>query len=143
MKTRTEIHTSTHEATIYGCDSCDFEAESAEDIVKHNTEIHVVRHTRKFGSYEWIWFETDEDQKTYMEFNGILPGSGWKGPGWYSTECEEEPCGRGCCSDWRTRMYTLDYILAQNRGKLQEAQQKVEEALAKVDALAVLVGVKP
>jgi len=109
MRTLTETRVvPADEVTItrYGCDLCDFVADDKDTIEEHHAKEHACLEKRKAGGDDLYRFGSEEDAKSWLSGRNALVslyrvrGVEWAGPGWYATETWEEPCPRGCCTDF-------------------------------------------
>lgn len=148
MRIRTEAYQSTTEVTLYGCDRCNYESDSEEDLKKHIGQCHAIEQKLKVGDDEWLFFRREEDYKIYLDsFDGFMGADiregMWSGPGWYSTLCELENCRRGCCTDYRTRLYHVDYFIQLENRKVTEAEKQIQKAHARTIELCEVRATDP
>lgn len=102
----------------YCCDYCEYMTDKKDSLFSHIKE----KHSRKenigtlsipMEEYEYI-FQEFNDQETFEHFYG----KNWKGKGWYRIYSIEVPCGRGCCSDFKTfTQYINEFIKDIQRSK--------------------------
>ena len=138
MKTREQIeHVEPEEGydykrTFYVCEAngCTFETEEEEDYKKHYGKEHAVKEEREVCNRTFYRFETEEDQKCYVEAKDDHFSSwyaDWNGPGWYGEDGRQEPCRRGCCTNYSTYLEPASFFEEKWRKERDNLNAKVDQ----------------
>ena len=92
------------ECEEYQCEMCGFITEDEETAETHYGKNHTVKERRKICGHELMLFDTKEDCQAWRDTEDELLYDriemNWSGPGWYYVKSHNEPCSRGCCTNY-------------------------------------------
>lgn len=116
--------------TTYSCDvdGCDFTTENKTESDKHYGDKHAVKVSDFIGNEFLLRFDSEEDFNAYCKAHGIRDRfANWHDPGWYRSYSTDEPCGRGCCSDYCGHLDPASWIGIDWQKKIKKYQDRLTE----------------
>lgn len=145
MKTRTEqvvVPEETYTKTTYGCDVCDFEAESEDDVKGHFGKTHASKKESVIGSTTFHWFDSKEDAELFLDPPGDFysPGDGsdlrWEEPGWYGREyvSHRGGCRCGGCERNYDTLTPLSEFIDRWKKEVESHEKSIKQCLSHIEA---------
>lgn len=88
--TRNKVIQTQEIETIYGCDNCDFEAETKENVKLHEFSVHQMKAKADVCGKDFYWLDNEKDMHNLVE-NGLCYESqrcegDFGEPGWYGVD---------------------------------------------------------
>jgi hypothetical protein len=126
-----------YEACHWTCETCGYETDDEDDSKAHYGKEHSFKAKKEAGEYTFLWFATAEDYRAYHQDwdAGVCELSyredRFKEPGWYGLKTWEEPCRRGCCSNYPTAGIYIR-VLYEEQAEMWKEVQKRADAIAKL-----------
>jgi hypothetical protein len=129
-----------YDEEYWACPGCDQEFYSESEMMEHYGRTHAAKNEMVVAGHTFYKFENEFDFQAYAAaFEDMRPGQ-WAGPGWYEMVCEEEPCRKGCCSDWITRGVSAREVVGKLLKDVWIMQGRITKAEAEAAAITEALG---
>lgn len=144
VKEMVKVPEEEYEQTSYVCEVCNESFWNDEDHDSHYAKEHAVKGEREVAGYKFLRFETADDYRLFHQQDSLSAidicyrENLWAGPGWYGLKSWEEPCRRGCCTNYFQAAFHAASLAAQEReeaAKLRQKAAKCEETAGKFEEL--------
>ena len=130
-----------YEEVTYVCDAvgCAFQTKDEDESIKHAAG-HAIKHTTEIDGRTFLYIETQEGMDALVasgkscDSDDFFEGR-FVGPGWYYRNRCEEPCRRGCCTNYGIR---IEYYASLTDG-WKHTRDRCIERLKNIQALNAIV----
>jgi hypothetical protein len=113
----------------YLCEICGAVFDNEDDAKEHHGNTHAAKEEREIHGYHFIRFDTPEDCQCwcdYIEHYDVVRMH-WDGPGWYWQEWHQEPCLRGCCTQYNLTLHPANWLVADLNDKIDSLSTIIAE----------------
>lgn len=141
-----EVPASTYENEFFGCDVCDFESQSEDDVTRHYSAQHAVKRRTEVGPFKLLWFDTEFDAKAFLdpptEYSGTVNFTyvQWAGPGWYveSSQSGTGRCRCGGCSYVEDCLMPVAQLIEARQHDIRSCEESVVKLRSEIEILQPL-----
>lgn len=150
MRTRSEtvvVPEESYTSTHYGCDHCDFEADTEDEVKNHHAKTHSVKKETEVAGVKFLWFDSKEDAELYLDPPGDFGGTTdftsvqWSEPGWYGMESRSGTgrCRCGGCSYFETSLMPVEAFVERWRHEISNHEKATEKCLSHIEEAQTLI----